>query len=61
VEEKLRCVLENLPDEQRRCFLLRFVQGFDESEVAVLMKIPLEMVRMHLYQVRQRLLSGRGS
>jgi DNA-directed RNA polymerase specialized sigma24 family protein len=64
-EERLRAVLEavlnaspeTLPDEVRRCFLLRFAQGFEESEIAVLMKIPLEMVRMHLHQVRRWLLS----
>jgi DNA-directed RNA polymerase specialized sigma24 family protein len=54
-EERLRLALENLPDEMRQCFLLRFTQGFDENEIALLMKMPLEMVRVNLYQVRQRL------
>jgi RNA polymerase sigma factor (sigma-70 family) len=56
-EEKLHAILARLPDEMRRCFLLRFVQGFEESEIAVLMKIPAEMVRMHLFQARRRLQS----
>jgi DNA-directed RNA polymerase specialized sigma24 family protein len=42
----------------RRCFLLRFMQGFEESEIAILMKIPLEMVRQLLYQARLRLQSA---
>lgn len=54
-EERLHAALESLPDEMRRCFQLRFIQGFEESEIAVLMKMPIEMVRMHLYQGRKRL------
>jgi DNA-directed RNA polymerase specialized sigma24 family protein len=54
-EERLRAALESLPDEMRRCSLLRFVQGFEENEIAVLMKMPIETVRMVLYQVEKRL------
>jgi DNA-directed RNA polymerase specialized sigma24 family protein len=54
-EKRLRAALESLPDEMRRCSFLRFVQGFEENEIAVLMKMPLERVRMHLYQVQKRL------
>jgi RNA polymerase sigma factor (sigma-70 family) len=54
-EERLRAALESLPDEMRQCGLLRFIQGFEENEIAVLMKMPVEMVRMHLYQIRKRL------
>jgi DNA-directed RNA polymerase specialized sigma24 family protein len=57
-EDKLRAALAGLPDEMRRCFLLRYVQGFEESEIAILMKIPLEMVRMNLYQVLRWLRAG---
>jgi RNA polymerase sigma factor (sigma-70 family) len=57
-EERLRAILARLPDEMRKCFVLRFVQGFEEAEIAVLMKIPAEMVRMHLFQARRRLLSA---
>ena len=54
-EERLRAALERLPDEMRRCCLLRFVQGFAENEIAVLMKMPIEIVRMHLYHAQKRL------
>jgi DNA-directed RNA polymerase specialized sigma24 family protein len=54
-EKRLRAALESLPDEMRRCSSLRFLQGFEENEIAVLMKMPLERVRMHLYQVQKRL------
>lgn len=57
-EEKLRAALAGLPDEMRRCFLLRYVQCFEESEIAILMKMPLEMVRMNLYQVLRWLRAG---
>jgi RNA polymerase sigma factor (sigma-70 family) len=64
-EEKLRAALDaglaRMPDDLRRCFLLRFGQGFEENEIAVLLKIPVEMVRMNLNRIRQRLLSGGGS
>jgi DNA-directed RNA polymerase specialized sigma24 family protein len=54
-EEKLRAALESLPDEMRQCSLLRFIQGFEENEIAVLMKMPVDMVRVHLYQAQKRL------
>lgn len=54
-EEKLHAALETLTDDMRRCFLLRYVQGFEESEIAVLMKIRIETVRLRLFQARGRL------
>jgi DNA-directed RNA polymerase specialized sigma24 family protein len=54
-EERLRAALESLPDEMRRCCLLRFVQGFEENEVAVLLKMPVEMVQLYLYHAQKRL------
>jgi DNA-directed RNA polymerase specialized sigma24 family protein len=58
--ESLREVLEQLPDELRRCFLLRHGRGFCESEIAVLMKLPIEKVRTYLWQARQMLGVGGG-
>jgi len=57
-EEKLHAALAGLPKEMRRCFLLRYGQRFEEHEIAILMKIPLEMVRMNLYQALRWLRSG---
>jgi RNA polymerase sigma factor (sigma-70 family) len=54
-EEKLHAALETLTDDMRRCFLLRYVQGFEENEIAVLMKIRIETVRLRLFQARGRL------
>ena len=57
-EEILRSVLETLPDEVRRCFLLHFGQGFEEGEIAVLLKISVDRVRADLLQAQARLRSG---
>jgi len=54
-EERLRAALASLPDEMRRCCLLRFIRGFDENEIAVLLKMPVETVRMYLYHAQKRL------
>jgi DNA-directed RNA polymerase specialized sigma24 family protein len=59
-EEILRAALETLPDDMRRCFLLHFGQGFEEGEIAILLKIPVERVRACLQQVRDRLPAGGG-
>ena len=57
-EETLRAALETLPDEMRRCFLLHFGQGFEEGEIAVLLRIPVSQVRVGLQQALARLRSG---
>jgi RNA polymerase sigma factor (sigma-70 family) len=59
-EEILRAALETLPDDMRRCFLLHFGQGFEEGEIAILLKIPVERVRACLKQVRDRLQTEGG-
>ena len=59
--ESLREVLDLLPDELRRCFLLRHSRGYDEDEIAVLMKLPIERVRICLWEARRMLgLGGSG-
>lgn len=47
--------LERLPDDVRRCFLLRHGRGFCESEIAVLMKLTIGEVRDSLRMARRRL------
>lgn len=58
--EALRDLLEQMPDDQRRCFLLRHGRGFCDSEIAVLMKLPIEKVRTYLWQARWTLGLGGG-
>lgn len=50
--------LERLPDDIRRCFLLRHGRGFCESEIAVLMKLTIDEVRASLRTARRRLQAG---
>jgi len=57
-EESLRAALETLPEEMRRCFLLRFGQGFEEEEIAFLLKIPVGRVLAYLQQALERLPRG---
>jgi DNA-directed RNA polymerase specialized sigma24 family protein len=53
--ESLREVLDQLPDELRRCFLLRHGRGYGEDEIAVLMKLPIDRVRTCLWEARRML------
>jgi len=59
--ESLREILEMLPDELRRCFLLRHARGYGVDEISILMKLPVDRVRTCLWQARRMLgLGGRG-
>lgn len=59
--DSLREILELLPDDLRRCFLLRHARGYAEDEIAVLMKLPIDRVRICLWEARRRLgLGGSG-
>jgi DNA-directed RNA polymerase specialized sigma24 family protein len=55
LEERLRATLETWPDEMRRCFLLHFGQGFEEGEIAILLRMPVERVQDCLRQAGSRL------
>jgi DNA-directed RNA polymerase specialized sigma24 family protein len=55
LEERLRATLDSWPDDMRRCFLLHFGQGFEEGEIAILLRIPLARVQEQLRQARARL------
>jgi DNA-directed RNA polymerase specialized sigma24 family protein len=59
--ESLREILELLPDDLRRCFLLRHGRGYDEEQIAILMKLTVDQVRTCLWQARRMLgLGGSG-
>lgn len=53
--ESLREILDLLPDEHRRCFLLRHGRGYGEDEIAILMKLPIDRVRTCLWEARRML------
>jgi len=55
-----RTALHSLPDQMRRCCLLRYEQGLKYQEIADLMKISIETVKAHLHQARKRLMVRLG-
>jgi RNA polymerase sigma-70 factor (ECF subfamily) len=56
----LRSALHELPDQMRRCCILRYEQGRKYQEIADTMKISIETVKAHLHQARKRLLDRLG-
>jgi RNA polymerase sigma-70 factor, ECF subfamily len=47
--------IQELPDQMRTCFLLRYVQGYKYKEIAVIMRISIDTVKAHLFQAKKRL------
>jgi len=47
--------LQELPEQMRRCVVLRFHQELKYREIADIMRISIETVKAHLYQARRRL------
>jgi RNA polymerase sigma-70 factor (ECF subfamily) len=58
--EKLRAAIQGLPDQMRRCCLLRYQQGLKYKDIADVMKISIETVKAHLHQARKRLIDELG-
>jgi RNA polymerase sigma-70 factor (ECF subfamily) len=56
----LRAAFKDLPDQMRRCCILRYEKGLKYQEIAVVMKISIETVKAHLHQARKRLTSRLG-
>ena len=56
----LRAALEGLPDQMRRCCILRYERGLKYQEIATVMKISVETVKSHLHQARKRLMALLG-
>ena len=58
----LAAAIGGLPDQMRRCVLLRVYQGLAYKEIAAVMRLSIETVKAHLFQARKRLseeLAGR--
>lgn len=51
----LRTAMADLPDQMRRCAVLRIYQGLAYREIAVVMQVSIETVKAHLFQARKRL------
>lgn len=57
----LRAAFQELPDQMRRCCILRYEKGLKYQEIADLMKISIETVKAHLHQARKRLTARLGA
>lgn len=57
----LRGAVQQLPDQMRRCCLMRYEQGLKYQEIANIMKISIETVKAHLFQARKRLAAAFGA
>jgi RNA polymerase sigma-70 factor (ECF subfamily) len=53
--EALTRAIQDLPDQMRTCFLLRYEQGRKYKEIAVIMRISIDTVKAHLFQAKKRL------
>lgn len=56
----LHAALKGLPDQMRRCCILRYEKGLKYKEVAFVMEISIETVKAHLHQARKRLMDLLG-
>jgi RNA polymerase sigma-70 factor (ECF subfamily) len=56
----LHAALKELPDQMRRCCILRYERGLKYREIAALMGISIETVKAHLHQARKRLMDLLG-
>lgn len=50
-----RAALHGLPDQMRRCCILRYERSMKYQEIAIVMKISIDTVKAHLHQARKRL------
>jgi RNA polymerase sigma-70 factor, ECF subfamily len=52
---RLREAVETLPEQMRRCLVLRVYQEMKYREIAALLRLSPETVKVHLFQARKRL------
>jgi RNA polymerase sigma-70 factor (ECF subfamily) len=53
--ERATRALQELPQQMRRCFILRFHQELQYRDIATVMQISIQTVKSHLHQARERL------
>lgn len=51
----LREAIERLPDQMRKCLMLRVYQDLKYREIAVVVRLSIETVKAHLFAARRRL------
>lgn len=52
---RLRAAIEKLPDQMRKCLMLRVYQELRYREIAAVLRLSPETVKVHLFQARRRL------
>jgi RNA polymerase sigma-70 factor (ECF subfamily) len=57
----LREAIGRLPEQMRRCMVLRVVHELSYKEIAVAMRLSIETVKVHLFQGRRRLQEDLGN
>jgi RNA polymerase sigma-70 factor (ECF subfamily) len=56
----LREAIEKLPEQMRKCLMLRVYQEMKYREIATLLRLSPETVKVHLFQARRRLREDLG-
>ena len=56
----LHAALQGLPDQMRRCCILRYERGLKYQEIAFVMGISVKTVKSYLHQARKRLMDQFG-
>ena len=56
----LRQAVESLPEQMRRCTELRIYRDLSYREIAVVMRLSIETVKVHLFQARKKLKESFG-
>ncbi len=51
--QMLRRAIEELPPQMRRCVYLYIVEELTQSEIAAILKIPVNTVKAHLHQAQK--------
>lgn len=51
----VRAAIERLPEQMRRCLILRVYQDLRYREIAAVLRLSPETVKVHLFQARRRL------
>lgn len=52
--QRLREAVEELPDQMRKCLILRVYHELKYREIAAVMRLSIDTVKAHLFQARQR-------
>jgi RNA polymerase sigma-70 factor, ECF subfamily len=55
LREKIKCGIENLPENLRGIFILYELQGFKYAEISKALDIPINTVKVYLMRARKKL------